>query len=204
MAGLFHLKRLRTRITLAEEEDVALELAVADLQRRRDDVVEGDLADLLDLLRREHAVVDVLEPEAVGVADARELLFDDGGEEGAGTVRRLEHAAQVDVDVVQILAVEFGQPLEELRLAVGQRRIDVAPLGDGRQAEAAPRRVVVGQARVAAAHDVQRAEIAPRELHRSEQFVAHVRAQDAVLAFGQLRRHAQNQFLHRVHGQHLQ
>ena len=86
------LRRLRARIVLSEEENVFLDLALADVERGADDIVEGDAPDVLDLGRREHTVADVLEPEAVRIADASELLFDDRREERTRSMSRFQHS----------------------------------------------------------------------------------------------------------------
>lgn len=45
-------------------------------------------------------VLDVLEPKPVGLPDPNELIHNDGGEQFSGAVPGLEHAANVQVDVV--------------------------------------------------------------------------------------------------------
>ena len=192
------LTGLRTRVAFPEEEDVLLNLSLADVHRGADHVVERRLADFVHLVASEHSVVGILEPETVSVADASQLFLDDGGEERTRPVDRLQHSADVDVDVVDVVAVEFGQFWEEVGLLGGQRRVNVRPVGDGTETETATGRVVVGQARVSSAHDVEGAQIASREFHGSEQFVAHVGAQETVLSFRQLRGHSEDEFLDRI------
>ena len=67
----------------------------------------------------------VLEPEPVGVPQPLELLLDDLGEEGAGTVHRLQHSAHVEVDLVQGF-VQHREVAEQLGVGLVQRRIDLA------------------------------------------------------------------------------
>ena len=65
------------------------------------------------------------------------------------------------------------------------------------------RRVVVGQAVVTTAHYVEGAEVATRELHRAEEVVPDVRAEEVVLALGHLGAHAHQQLVYCAVGQDL-
>ena len=70
----------------------------------------------------------VLEPEAVRVPDAQELLLDDGAEELAGTVHGLQHAADVHVHVVDSVVVHGCHLLQQLGPLREQRGVDVRPV----------------------------------------------------------------------------
>ena len=65
---------------------------------------------------------------------------------------------------------------------------------------ALPHGVVVGQPVVPAAHDVEGGQVPPGELHRAEEVVADVRAEDRVLALAQLGGEAEEDLLHRLGG----
>lgn len=168
-------------------------------------------------------VLDVFKPKPVGFSDPDELVHNYGGEQLPGAVLRLQHAANVQVDVVDA-AVGLFQFLRQLRVTLEQLLVDVFERLDAGQFEIrsdlgnatiinyclplrlvvcdrvwrateslSNYRVVIGQPVVPAPHDVQRAEVPPRELVGSEQFVTDVRAQHRVFTLGQLRGHAQHE-----------
>ncbi len=87
------------------------------------------------------------------------------------------------------------EPVKDLGTLLVQPRIDLLPLLDLGEAVALPDGVVVGEAVIAASHDVQGGEVATRELHRAEEHVADVGAEHGVLPLGDLARQAHQDLL---------
>lgn len=69
-------------------------------------------------------VFDVLEPKPVGLPDPDELIQNDGGEKFSGAFPGLEHAANVQVDVVHG-AVSLFHLLRQFRVSFEQLLVDV-------------------------------------------------------------------------------
>lgn len=84
--------------------------------------------------------VGVFEPEAVGVADPRELLLDDGPEELSGSVAGLQHSSDVEVDVVQTVLVHGGELLQKVRPLGEELGVYVRPLLHAGESEVGPSR----------------------------------------------------------------
>lgn len=112
--------------TFRMNEDIPLHRLLRDVIRRVDnDVPEGDLSDRLDLLLAEQTIVRVLEPKSVGVAKPLKLFLDDLAEEFARSAAlRFEHAADKQVDVVQVALVQRVKALNQLKSGEGHRRHD--------------------------------------------------------------------------------
>src|SRR5262249_33672720 len=133
-----------------EEKDVGLEIIV--------DSIVGENLRKRDVLERitDQTGVDVLEPEPVAVANALELVGDDSLEErpkAAAGDMVFRQTSYPKIDVVDV-AVE----LLELGLDVGIGR-DLSKTGNLWQAVSGADGVVVGQAVVAAALDVERGQV---------------------------------------------
>ena len=177
------------------KKDVVLYILFPDVGRAADHVDQLQLTEVGPVGLAEHLQFLVLEPKAIGIAQTFELLLDQLGEQRPGAVDGLEHAADVDVDVVHLAFVGFGELLEYLGVGAVESRVYFSEIVDHGQVVALAHRVVVRQTVVPAPHDVQGGQISAGELHRAEQVVPDVRAQDRVLLLGQLRREPHQEFL---------
>ena len=189
---------LRTGISSLPEEDVLLDVTSLDVSDGQDDVRQFEFLQGRNLLLSEEAVLFVLKPEPVSVSQPLKLVLDDLGEERPRPTVGLQHASHVEIQVHHVPVVHLLQPSREtispvlpltgsnshfkgVFIVFELLRIDLTEITQHGEPETFPDGVVVRQPVVSSSHDIEGGQITPRELHRAEEIVSHVAAEDGIL-----------------------
>lgn len=121
-------------------------------------------------------VISIFEPKSVRLSESYKLFFDDRSEQFSRTGSRLKHPTNVDVDIVQIVVINFHESSQQSGIFVEQLWVDVGPRFAAGKFEILSSGVVIGKAIITASHNIQSPQIPTRKFHRTEKTVTNVRS----------------------------